>query len=213
VSNQHVETDTQTCENDTFACEIHKYACRFLNIFLLRLANFFRIHVWVLNQHARVWFLHAERDFHTFKCDFYTQGVLYTRKVWLRNARVWFRHAACGCHTLGVEQNYNNINIKLQQVGALKNAYQNIHLCHEGWTCLNEIERRTGHSGNETLVAGHLQSPIQNVKKGPIEGPLGAFWIFFLYGMSLWPFDPSPPLTKYIYTILRDLSSKRYWNW
>jgi hypothetical protein len=35
-----------------------------------------------------------------------------------------------------------------------------------------------------------FQSPIQNVKKGPFEGILEAFWIF-LYGMSERPCDPS----------------------
>jgi hypothetical protein len=36
-----------------------------------------------------------------------------------------------------------------------------------------------------------LQSLIQNVKKGPFGGILGAFWIFY---SSQRPFDPSPPL-------------------
>jgi hypothetical protein len=55
--------DTQTCENDTFVCEIHTHACRFLNIFLLRQAKFFR---------TRVWFQHAE-------CDSYMQRAIFTR--------------------------------------------------------------------------------------------------------------------------------------
>jgi hypothetical protein len=39
-----VEFDTQTCENDTFSCKTHTPACRFLNICLLRHAQFFRTH-------------------------------------------------------------------------------------------------------------------------------------------------------------------------
>jgi hypothetical protein len=48
-----------TRENDKFACEIHTHACRFLNLFLLRHAQFFRTHARVWFQHARVWFQHA----------------------------------------------------------------------------------------------------------------------------------------------------------
>jgi hypothetical protein len=48
-----------TCENDMFACEIHTPAWRFLNIFLLRPAQFFRTHAKVGFQHARVKFPHA----------------------------------------------------------------------------------------------------------------------------------------------------------
>jgi hypothetical protein len=63
VSIQHAKTDTQTCENDPFACDIHTPACQFLNIFLLRHAQFFRTH-------ARV----CSRDFYTRASDFHTRS-------------------------------------------------------------------------------------------------------------------------------------------
>jgi hypothetical protein len=39
--------------------------------------------VWL--RHARVWFLSAE-------CDFHTQSVIFTSKVWFPHKRAWFWH-------------------------------------------------------------------------------------------------------------------------
>jgi hypothetical protein len=79
VSRIRMRVDTQTCGNDTFACEIHTPACRFLNIFLLRHAQFFRTH--------------AECNFDTHECDFSTQSVISTRTSVISAHRVWFSHA------------------------------------------------------------------------------------------------------------------------
>jgi hypothetical protein len=81
MSNRHAKSDTQTCENTTFSCEIYTHACRFLHIFWLRHAQFFRKPARVWFQYARVWFQHADCDFRTLECDFYTQSAIFTRKV------------------------------------------------------------------------------------------------------------------------------------
>jgi hypothetical protein len=66
--------DTQTCENDTFACEILKQVCGFLNIFLVKYAQF--------PEHTPEFhFDMREYDFYTHdthECDFYTQSATST---------------------------------------------------------------------------------------------------------------------------------------
>jgi hypothetical protein len=104
--------------------------CRFLNIFLLRHAYFFKTHARVWFQHARVWYQHAECDFHTLgcdfhthgcdfvplECDFYTQSMIFIRKVsypvitkdfarWLLNStKSWWTLAWIGSYLTGHEQ-------------------------------------------------------------------------------------------------------------
>jgi hypothetical protein len=75
--------DTQTCENDMFACEIHTHVCRFLNIFLLRHAQYFRTDAWVRLWHARVWFPLVWVWF-------------WHARVWLPHTWVWFPHVRGG---------------------------------------------------------------------------------------------------------------------
>jgi hypothetical protein len=54
---------------------------------------------------------------------------------------------------------------------------------------------RIGHSGNASLIAvAYSISHTQCQKRGFLEEFWGSF-VFFLYGMSQGPFDPSLPLT------------------
>jgi hypothetical protein len=79
-----LKKDTHTCQNHTLrveitlVCDVHTHT-----VMNTRTSVIYERKVWF--QHARVWFIYLE-------CNFYTQSVIATRRVWFPNA-VWFWHA------------------------------------------------------------------------------------------------------------------------
>jgi hypothetical protein len=97
------------CANDTFACEFHTPACQFLNIFLLRHAQFFRTHDRVWFSHAWVWFWHARVWFPHAWVWFWHARVWFSLScVWFSHSCVWFSHSC------------TNLSFKLQINGDIR---------------------------------------------------------------------------------------------
>jgi hypothetical protein len=81
--------------------------------------------VWVLKRHARVWFLHAEIDFHTQKNQLkstytFSNLIRLLKKIWIgfwlaamSHARMWLSHLSCDFDTLHDWLLYCNIYMNL----------------------------------------------------------------------------------------------------